>query len=300
MVARYTIASALSFVLILAFISTEPVQAAVGDNEEAGTPVKVFTLDANASGEPPAAPIPNKKQKPSYTPPKPKSTYQAEDWTVAVYPILAWAPIMGGHIDVPNLPPLPSHPSEVPSTNLSGGLNGAALFGFGIQKKWFVTDVSVLWASIGASSDQTNSSLDTSFLFYDATAGVKLYKDLSISAGVRHLGLKMDVKIADFPSFNWKPGINDPILALNWRRSLSKHWGFDIAVKGGGFGVGSDVDLSATGRLDWRFARHFGLTMGYGGLHFKITDKIGVLGINYDGEVKQTLHGPIFGFGIYF
>jgi hypothetical protein len=31
---------------------------------------------------------------------------------------------------------------------------------------------------------------------------------------------------------------------------------------GGGFGVGSEVDMTATGRAEWQFARHFGIAMG--------------------------------------
>lgn len=44
-----------------------------------------------------------------------------------------------------------------------------------------------------------------------------------------------------------------------------------------------------------RFAHHFGLTMGYGALHFQNSTTV----VNRDYKTKQTLHGPIFGFGIY-
>ena len=39
-----------------------------------------------------------------------------------------------------------------------------------------------------------------------------------------------------------------------------------------------------------------GIVMGYGLLHFDITSTIA----QRDLEIKQTLNGPIFGFGIYF
>jgi hypothetical protein len=55
-----------------------------------------------------------------------------------------------------------------------------------------------------------------------------------------------------------------------------------------------------TGRADWRFAKHFGATFGYGVLHFKITKDVTVLNTTYTREISQTLNGPIFGFGIYF
>ncbi len=86
------------------------------------------------------------------------------------------------------------------------------------------------------------------------------------------------------------------MIGVLWNRRLSKKWTAKIDVEGGGFGVGSDVDFSATGTADWQFAKHFGLALGYGVLHFSITDKNTLLG---SFNVSQTLNGPIFGFSIY-
>ncbi len=228
---------------------------------------------------------------------QPASSQRAEDWTVAIYPVLAWAPILGASVS--ESPPSASHLPYY-SGSVSGSLNGAAFFGLAFQKKWFVADLSALWASVGGSASQPPVSIDTSALFYDASAGVKLNRDLSLTAGVRHMGLKIDARVDDNPELNYKPSVTDPILGIEWRPSLSKSWGFDLALEGGGFGVGSDVDLSATGRFDWRFARHFGMTMGYGALHFQITSQFTDSTGTYTRVAKQTLHGPIFGFGIYF
>jgi hypothetical protein len=46
------------------------------------------------------------------------------------------------------------------------------------------------------------------------------------------------------------------MIGLSYRSSLGKKWGVNLDFKGGGFGVGSDVEITATGGLDWRFARH--------------------------------------------
>jgi len=43
---------------------------------------------------------------------------------------------------------------------------------------------------------------------------------------------------------------------------------------GGGFGVGSDDDVTATGRAEWQFARHFGMAMVYGGMHFSKSNTV--------------------------
>jgi hypothetical protein len=56
------------------------------------------------------------------------------------------------------------------------------------------------------------------------------------------------------------------------------------------------VDVTATGRAEWQFARHFGIAMGYGGMHFSASDTVAGKTLT----ISPTLHGPIFGFGIFF
>jgi hypothetical protein len=56
------------------------------------------------------------------------------------------------------------------------------------------------------------------------------------------------------------------------------------------------VDVAATARAEWRFARHFGIAMGYGGMHFSDTNTVNGSTL----KVSPTLHGPIFGLGIFF
>ena len=62
------------------------------------------------------------------------------------------------------------------------------------------------------------------------------------------------------------------------------------------FDVGTDVDITATGRAEWQFARHFGITMGYGGMHLSESHTANGQTL----KLSPTLHGPIFGFGIFF
>ena len=66
--------------------------------------------------------------------------------------------------------------------------------------------------------------------------------------------------------------------------------------EGGGFGVGADVDLGASLRADWKPIPHFGITAGYTLLYFKLTDT----DAGRTFKVKQTLHGPVAGIGLYF
>jgi hypothetical protein len=69
-----------------------------------------------------------------------------------------------------------------------------------------------------------------------------------------------------------------------------------VTGEGGGFGAGADVDLAGSARADLKITRHFGFTAGYSVLYLKLSDTLGQRTL----EVKQTLHGPVVGVGLYF
>ena len=77
-----------------------------------------------------------------------------------------------------------------------------------------------------------------------------------------------------------------------WRRNFEVH----AIVEGGGFGVGSDVEVATSFRLDWKPIPHFGITGGYQFLYFNVDDTV----LGQEFRVKQTLHGPLAGVGFYF
>jgi len=82
---------------------------------------------------------------------------------------------------------------------------------------------------------------------------------------------------------------------------MGEHWLLSLHGDGGGFGVGSEVDLNAAVTLDWRMARHFGLTLGYGALYFRLQDSwVDSTRIEKSLELGTTLHGPILGFKLLF
>ena len=74
--------------------------------------------------------------------------------------------------------------------------------------------------------------------------------------------------------------------AVDWHASF----------EGGGFGVGADVDLAGTIRMDWKPVRHFGLTGGYNILYMKVADTVAGRPV----ILEPMLHGPVVGFGLYF
>lgn len=84
-------------------------------------------------------------------------------------------------------------------------------------------------------------------------------------------------------------------MGVGWHRVRPKvewHASFD----GGGFGVGSDVDLAAGVHIDWKPVRHFGIAVGYNVLYLKVTDSFAGSTV----VIKPTVHGPVVGLGVYF
>jgi len=278
--------------LVLAAAPAFALGVAGADSEVASAPAKEISAEYKPEAEPSAA---------QTMPRKPAPSYKAEDWTVAIYPLLVWAPVMGGSINLPDLPPVPGAPGGgVSGGDVSGGLESAYFFGFAVQKNWFVADFYAITAKTESRNTDPRIELDTDLLFFDASAGVKVTQDLAVTAGARHLRLGIDAKLGDRATVTWEPNITDPMIGVTWRPSLGKHVGLDIALKGGGFGVGSDYDLSAVGRLDWRIVRNFGLSAGYGVIKFKLSREFTTSRGTFTRETTQTLHGPVFGLAIYF
>lgn len=229
------------------------------------------------------------------------SSGDAGDWTVAIYPILAWAPIFGASVELPTVPSLPGGggsgggPPIISSGTTNLSLNGAAFAGVSVQEKQWIADLGALWAGLSASRTTPHVSLSTDAIFADLFAGHRIYRHLSLTGGVRRMALNIHAQLGNLPEAHWKPGVWDPMVGLDWRKAFGRKWLLRFDLAGGGFGVGNNVDLSGSFRADWRFAHHFGLTFGYGALHFQ--NSTTVLGLVH--KTKQTLDGPIFGFGIY-
>jgi len=160
--------------------------------------------------------------------------------------------------------------------------------------KW-IADFSGVWAGLSAERTLPRVAISTQIAFGDLLAGRQIYRHVSLTGGVRRMGLRISAQVENSGERTWRPGFWDPLIGLDWRNRLSRKWTAQVSVDGGGFGVGSEVDFSARAHADWRFARHFGVLMGYGILHFQDSDT--VLGRTY--KTRQALNGPIFGFGIY-
>jgi hypothetical protein len=213
---------------------------------------------------------------------------------VTIYPILAWVPL-GIGIDV-TVPPIEGGGGGGGGKIIDGRFDGAFFGGLSVSQGYWRIDASGLWAAVGGDRPQNPKlSVDVDVIYANASGGVRVYKDLFVTAGVRHYALQYNVRLLDYPEFQRKPGVWDPLIGIGWHHvgdKLEVHTTFD----GGGFGVGADVDVSAAFRLDWKPISHFGLTGGYQFLYLKASDE--KLGRTF--TFKQTLHGPMVGLGIYF
>jgi hypothetical protein len=224
-----------------------------------------------------------------------------KDWNVELYPVYVWAPFLGAKAtlpEFPNLPSLPDVPGEPhPGGNISSSLNGAAFFALRVEKSKWAAQATVLWA--GLSAERTTDprfKVKTDVIYGQAMGGREVLPDLWLEGGVRRLALNVGVTLLDYPEVSRKPGVWDPLFGVSYKHPFGKKWRVDLHADGGGFGVGSDVDYAFTGSLDWRFARHFGTSLGWGLLHVKISDTVAQRTLT----LSQTLNGPILGLGIFF
>ena len=225
------------------------------------------------------------------------STKDPNDWRVSVYPLLVWAPFFGADASVPPFPDVPGGP-DLPggSGSTSASFDGAALAGFSLEKAWWRVDAQGMWGALTTDRETPLLKVELDAIYGHVSGGVKVYKDLYATVGVRRLALTYDITLAERPTFRRKPGLWDPLVGLGWHAALGPRWELHLTGEGGGFGVGAEVDLSAAARADWKIFHHVGLTFGYSVLYLKVSDTVG----QHTLTVKQTLQGPVLGFGLYF
>lgn len=225
---------------------------------------------------------------------------------VVIYPILINAPLFGASIDLPALPDNGgggggNDGGEI-QAETDSSLNGAVFAGASvINPRWFV-DFDGLWAGLTAErKGQIFSKVRTDAFYFNLIGGWHIAHDVSLTAGVRHMGLKIHAQVEDVLDKTVKPGIWDPLVGIDWRRNVKPKLYVNAAFQGGGFGVGSDVDVSGLVRVDWKVAKHFVLDAGYNFMYYKITvANVQVGPFEREFVTKQTLSGPRFGLGILF
>jgi hypothetical protein len=218
---------------------------------------------------------------------------QGNGWDVAIYPVLVWVPL-GIDINV-DVPPHDGDGGGIGDI-VDGRFDGAYLGGVSATNGAWRIDADGIWAAVGGDRiDRPAFSVDVDVIYAHASLGYRLMPGLYATGGLRRFALKYDVKFADQRNFERKPGVWDPLVGLAYHR-LGSFLDVHAVFETGGFGVGSDVEVASSLRVDFKPARHFGLTAGYNILYFKVTNDENALAF----KVRQTLHGPVIGIGLYF
>ena len=214
------------------------------------------------------------------------------DWKVEISPIQLWVPYMNTRVTLPELPNGGTRPTGRATSSLDSAYSG----GFRLEKSRWSVEGSLLWADLSAANTNPNLQTATEIELGQLMGGREIRPGLSLEGGVRRMSLEVSAKLLDYPEVSRSPTFWDPLIGLTYRKHLGKKWRLDLHADGGGFGVGSDVTYGANAKLDWRFAKHFGLSFGYALLHFEVSDAVGQRTLS----LEPTIHGPLLGFGIYF
>ena len=221
----------------------------------------------------------------------------SDDWKVTIYPAFAWIPISIG-IEV-NVPPVSGGGGSGPEFGgkiVDARFDGAFFGGLSAAKNKWRIDADGLWAAVGGDRvERPVLRVDVDAIYAHASGGYLIANDFYATVGVRRMALKYDIDLAG-RQFERKPGFWDPLIGIGWHHASGDKLELHATFEGGGFGVGSDVDLSGTIRLDWKPTTHFGIAAGYGLLYFKLEDTV----LDRTFTAKQTMHGPLAGIGFYF
>ena len=216
---------------------------------------------------------------------------------VVVYPLLVSATVFSADADTGG--------DGGASGQTDFSLNAAYMAGAVVQfPRWF-TEGKAAWASVSASRDTPFVAIHSDLWLADARAGLLLGAGFSATAGFRYVAADFDATLtgANPPRtvpVKTKPDFWDPLVGLDWRRDFSS-LRVDANVQAGGFGVGTDIDVSTDAHADWRFAPHVTLRLGFQAVYYKwtVADAV-VAGTPRQLVSHQWLYGPTVGFGIEF
>lgn len=240
-------------------------------------------------------------------PSAPQASPKSRPLRLTFYPLLVRLPIFNASL-------------ELPETDGGGGESGpqsgstdwafqaAYMAGFEIESSRWFAEITGLWAALSASHPTPLVSVDSDLYFFNARGGIKMFRNLSGTVGVRRVSVGLDATLTPvvMPTSSTihgsvKPGLWDPLVGLDWRADVGRKWSVDALFQGGGFGVGTDVDLEGDLYGNWHAARHFDVRFGYTLIHFKMTVPNVVIGdLQRTLVARQTLHGPTLGFGLVF
>jgi hypothetical protein len=230
--------------------------------------------------------------------------------TVTVFPLIVQAPIFGAEINLPSLPGGGGGGTGDESGDVSEStdfsLNSAYEVGIEVVADRWLVEARGLWTKLDANRQSPRINVDTTTYFLIARGGVRFAPGLYATGGVRAVHVKLDALLTLPVVGNDLSGMVtknfwDPMIGVEARIPLGRAAHVGGVFEGGGFGVGTDVDVSGEFRFDWHVASHFDIRAGYSMLYYKWTvADVSIGSFRRTLVSHQTLHGPIVGFGIPF
>jgi hypothetical protein len=237
---------------------------------------------------------PQAQNPPAQAAASPKPAETDSGWDVVIYPVLAYIPLAGIDVTLPEVPPCTGCPPGVP-TGSESGLSGAWFGSFRVEKGRFALAGDINYAGLRAERSTPFFDAEVSVIAGGATVGFEVAEGLFAEAGARYYELDLTARLLSFPEASWKPNTFQPMIGTTFRPQLAKRWRLYSHLDYTGFG-GDATTVNGNARLEWRPIKFLALTAGYGFSTLRIDGEVGSKPIH----LKYTLHGPIVGFGIPF
>lgn len=223
-------------------------------------------------------------------------------WDVSVYPLLAYIPVMGINVRLPDAPPCTGcPPSTPPESSADSGLSGAAFFGFRVEKGRLAAEGVFNYAGLEAS--KSSPLVDVNLKIYAGAfkGGFMVVKDLYAEAGARYTRLKLTANVLTYPQVSWEPGRWDPVVGMTYHPQLAKKWRLQAHLDWVGLGGDAYSAVSGQAKVEWEPIKHLLLAAGYGFSKERMNGTIETAKYgNKDIHLDYTLHGPVLGIGIRF
>ena len=154
-------------------------------------------------------------------------------------------------------------------------LNSAYMAGLTVRGRQWFAEARGTWMDLSASFSAPRLQVDSKATLFNARGGIRLADGLFATGGVRRVGLTLDTQLS-LPALGvsvqgtTKPALWDPLIGIDWRRPMGR-WIVDGNFQGGGFGVGTDVDLSGEANASWRGIPHTEIRLGFSVVYYKLT-----------------------------
>lgn len=189
-------------------------------------------------------------------------------------------------------------PVDVSFDDILDNMESGIMFNYrGKGDKWAL-GIDYIYLDLLPTSDVPPATVSLRQTVTEMSVGYEVQQGLEVLAGFRYIDIRMNATINIQPAPPPTTGSDawfDPIVGLDYRRTLSDNWQFYGRGDIGGFGVGSDLTWQLAGYFGYKPSENWNLFAGYRHIDFDYKS---------DNEKKFfydiAISGPLIGFGYYF